>query len=259
VPSPATKFLCRNTLYARSRIIIDSNMISSLIAVFLSQSRRAFPRCPFVANLVLGFAVLLVITGCQTQTAKPQLKEPTGQISSQTGSNQPNSLHSESIVLREGDTLKITFMGAPNLNTTVTIRRDGKIGLYLVGEVSAAGMTPGELEKELKKRYKDQIIVNEITVAVESDAITVYVTGAVMHPQKVLSNHPITVLEAVMEAGGPDYSKANLKAVTVLRQDAGHVNKIVLNLKDVLSGTTTEPLYLKNSDIIYIREKFSWF
>ncbi len=234
-------------------------MISSLIAVLLSRGRGAFPRCPLVANFVLGFAVLLVVTGCQTQTAKPQFKELTDQISGQHVPNQPNSLHSESIVLREGDTLKITFLGAPNLNTVQTIRRDGKIDLYLVGEVAAAGMTPGELEKELKKRYKDQIIVNEITVAVESDAITVYVTGAVMHPQKVVSNHPIAVLEAVMEAGGPDYSKANLKAVTVLRQDAGHVKKITLNLKDVLSGTTGEQLYLKPGDIIYIREKFAWF
>jgi polysaccharide biosynthesis/export protein len=234
-------------------------MISSLIAVLLSRGSGASPRCRFVADLVLGFAFLLVVTGCQTQTEKPQFKDLAGQVSTPQGLNQPNSLHSESIVLREGDTLKITFLGAPNLNTVQTIRRDGKIDLYLVGEVSAAGMTPGELEKELKKRYKDQIIVNEITVAVESDAITVYVTGAVMHPQKVLSNHPITVLEAVMEAGGPDYSKANLKAVTVLRQDAGHVKKIIINLKDVLSGTTTEQLYLKPGDIIYIREKFSWF
>lgn len=207
----------------------------------------------------MGFVVLMAITGCQTRTVKPQFKELTDQVSGQQGLKQPNSLHSESIVLREGDTLKITFLGAPNLNTTQTIRRDGKLDLYLVGEVTAAGMSPAELEKELKKRYKDQIIVNEITVAVESDAITIYVTGAVMHPQKVVSNHPIAVLEAVMEAGGPDYSKANLKEVTVLRQETGHVKKIVLNLKDVLSGTTTEQLYLKPGDIIYIREKFSWF
>lgn len=234
-------------------------MISSLIAVFSSRGRGTFLCRPLVANLILCFALLVVVTGCQSEATTPHFKELADQMPVRPDPNQPKPLHSESIVLREGDTLKITFLGSPNLNTTQTIRRDGKLDLYLVGEVSAAGLTPAELEKELKKRYKDQIIVNDITVAVESDSITVYVSGAVMHPQKVLSNHPITVLEAVMEAGGPDYSKANLKAVTVLRQDTGNVKKITLNLRDVLSGSKNEQFYLKAGDIIYVREKFSWF
>ena len=141
----------------------------------------------------------------------------------------------------------------------MAIRRDGKIGLYLVGEVPAAGLTPVELEKELKKRYKDQISVNEITVSVESDAFPIYVTGAVMHPQKVMSNHPITILEAIMEAGGPDYLKANIKAVTVLRpEEGGRVKQIIINLNDVIRGKPSDPFYMKPGDTIIVREKFSW-
>ncbi|HXI53018.1 MAG TPA: hypothetical protein VNH84_15990, partial [Candidatus Saccharimonadales bacterium] len=65
---------------------------------------------------------------------------------------------------------------------------------------------------------------------------------------------------AVMEAGGFDYAKANLKAVTVLRQEeGGQVVNYKLNFKDTLRGPKSEPFYLKPSDIIYVPEKFSWF
>src|SRR5581483_7478545 len=215
-------------------------MIPRLMVFCLSRGRGAYSRWPLLLNFIIGFALFVAITGCQAGKEQPEFKDFPAKTSSLHRTNQPAPVHSESIVLREGDTVRITFLGAQNLNTTQTIRRDGKIDLYLVGEVSAAGITPAELEKELKKRYKDQIVVNEITVAVESDSFTVYVTGSVMHAQKVQSNRPITVLEAIMEAGGPDYAKANLKAVSVLRQESGSVKKTILNLRDVMSGKVNQ-------------------
>jgi len=54
----------------------------------------------------------------------------------------------EPLVLREGDSVRITFPGAPNLNIVEQIKRDGKIALQLVGEVQAAGLTAKQLENE---------------------------------------------------------------------------------------------------------------
>ncbi len=229
-------------------------------AFCLSQGRGAFHSWPVLVNVVLGLALLVATVGCQTTGKNPQFGE-VKDVSSKSPSlpavsPPPGAANAESLVLREGDNLKITFLGAPNLNTTVAVRRDGKINLYLVGEVKAAGLTPGELEKELKKLYKDQITVNEITVAVESDSFPIYVTGAVLHPQKVMSNHPITIIEAIMEAGGPDYSKANLKKVVVLRPEGGNVKQFILNVKDMLTGKGS--FYMKPGDTIIIHEKFSW-
>jgi len=62
-----------------------------------------------------------------------------------------------------------------------------------------------------------------------------------------------------MEAGGFDYTKANLKAVVVIRQEGNQTKKYNLNLKRVMDGEVSEPFYLKPSDIIYVPEKFSWF
>jgi polysaccharide export outer membrane protein len=161
--------------------------------------------------------------------------------------------------LREGDVVKIAFPGARSLDTTQQIRRDGKIALSPVGEISVVGMTPADLEKEVLKLYSAHLVSKEVTVTVVSSSFPVFVTGAVIRPGKILSDHPITALEAIMEAEGFDYTKANLKAVVVVRTEEGHIKNYTLNLKLALEGKGSEPFYLKPSDIIYVPEKFAWF
>ncbi len=164
----------------------------------------------------------------------------------------------EVLVLHEGDLLKISFPGAPNMNTTQQIRRDGRIALPLKGEFKAAGLTTSEMEKELLKLYAPELVTKEVTVTVESASFPIYVTGAVLRPGKLIYDRPITALEAVMEAG-VDYGKANLKSVTVIRHEGGRMHRFKLNLKQVLQGQPSQPFSLKPSDIIFIPERFSWF
>lgn len=161
--------------------------------------------------------------------------------------------------LREGDSIKIAFPGAATLDATVQVRRDGKITLPLGGEVTALGKTPSELEKEVLKACESQLAVKQVVVTVNSSSYPVFITGAVVRPGKLLADRPLSVLEAIMESGGFDYSRANLKAVTVLRQFEGQTMSYKLNLKDALTGASTRPFYLKPSDIVYVPEKFNWF
>jgi polysaccharide export outer membrane protein len=200
------------------------------------------------ARVVAIWPLFLALAGCQTAPA-PQFAAP----------DKPDAAKPNVIVLHEGDSVRISFPGAPNLNTVAQIRRDGRITLPLIGEFQAAGLTPGEMEKELIKLYGPQLQTKEVTVAVESSAFPVYVTGAVLRPGKIMSDRPITVLEAIMEAGGFDYTKANLKAVRVIRHENGRTEHHTLNLKRVLQGNETEQFNLKPSDIIYVPERFSWF
>jgi polysaccharide biosynthesis/export protein len=197
-------------------------------------------KCSLLLLAVFTFA------GCQTS----KLNESSKQIV-------PS--HSEIITLREGDDLKISFPGSANLDTTQQIRRDGKISLPLVGEVQAAGETPNELQDNLIKLYAPQISSKEVIVTVESSAFPVYVTGCVIRPGKISSDKPMTALEAVMEAGGFDYEKANLRSVRVIRSENGVSKSYTLNLKLALNGNEDKPFYLKPSDIVYVPERFSWF
>ncbi len=198
---------------------------------------------------MFGLSIILAVTGCQTDQPRYTFDDLAPAVPA----------HAEAITLREGDILKISFPGSPNLDTTQQIRRDGKIVLPLVGEVIAVGLAPAELEQQVLKLYATELLSKEVTVAVESSTVPVFVTGCVIKPGKVLSDHPITALEAIMEAGGFDYAKANLKAVVVVRNENGRIRNYTLNLKGVLQGTESEPFYLKPSDIVYVREKFSWF
>jgi polysaccharide biosynthesis/export protein len=198
--------------------------------------------------LICWIGLLAAFSGCSTNGPDSQ---PTDSITTKTDKPEP-------ILLREGDVLKITFPGAPNLNTTQQIRRDGKITLPLVSDVYAAGKTRQQLEAELLDLYKSQLVTKEVTVTVESSSFDVYVTGAVLRPGKVISSRPLTALEAIMEAGGPDYSRANLKSVEVTRNNKDHMEHFKLNLKDVLNGKSNEPFYLKPSDIVFVPERFQW-
>ncbi|HEY1847818.1 MAG TPA: polysaccharide biosynthesis/export family protein [Opitutaceae bacterium] len=161
--------------------------------------------------------------------------------------------------LRAGDVIKVAFPGSPSLDSTQTIRPDGRITMQQVGEVKAAGETPSDLEKELLQKYSSLIVSKEISVSVVSATFPVFVSGAVIKPGKVESDHPITALQAVMEAGGFDSSKADTKSVVVIRQLDGQSKNFTLNLQKVLDGKSGESFYLRASDIVYVPEKFSWF
>ena len=203
-------------------------------------------RTGFWFSLLCLVGLVIGLAGCSTPDY-----QPTDSVTDKT--DKP-----EQVVLREGDLLRINFPGAPNLNTTQQIRRDGKITLPLIGDVVAAGKTRVDLENDLKDQYKSQLVTKEVTVTVESSSFDVYVTGAVLRPGKVISSRPLTALEAIMEAGGPDYTRANLKSVKITRNNKNRMEHFTLNLKDVLDGKSSEPFYLKPSDIVFVPEKFTW-
>lgn len=193
----------------------------------------------------LFMALTLLMSGCQTPK--------------QTFVAPADAGIDRTITLREGDVIKVTFTGSPTLNTTQQIRRDGNVNLALVGDIKASGITPSELEKEILKVYGDQLLSKEVTVTLETSVFSVFVTGAVLRPGKIQSDRPITVLEAIMEAGGFDHSKANLKSVRVIRREGERMKTFTLNLKPALEGGTTPPFFLRPSDIVHVPERFSFF
>ena len=196
----------------------------------------------------LALALMLWVTGCTTA----QMPKSATQVA-------PEKNHTEIVSLREGDTLKISFPGSPSLDTTQQIRRDGKITMQLVGDVDAAGLTPDELQQKLVGLFASQITTKQITVVLQASTFPVFVTGCVIHPGKVLADHPLTALEALMEAGGPDYATANLKSVKISRNNKGVMENYTLNLKAVLQGKDTKPFYLKPNDIVFVPERFAVF
>jgi polysaccharide export outer membrane protein len=221
--------------------------------------------------------VLLLISGCAgdpsmhandsrqagTQpAASAQMPPEFAKLLSQTNAVAPTTAPAvpvASVKLKEGDVINITFPSSSSLDTTQKIRVDGKIVLPLVGETQAAGMTPTELQDQLIKLFAPQVSTKQVIVTVQSSTFTVFVTGSVLRPGRVDSDHPLAVLEAIMEAGGFDISKANLKDVVIIHQTPSGTTKRTINLKKIMEGSSDKPVYLQPSDIVFVPEKFVWF
>jgi polysaccharide export outer membrane protein len=225
----------------RPRPLLLEIQTTPLVKMNMQLFRR--PAGRFFSALLLLAGVALALTGCQT--APPIATADT--------------VPYLDVRLREGDTVKISFPGAPNLDSTQQIRRDGKITLSLGGEVVAAGLSPVELEKELLRLYEAQLVVKQVIVAVTSPGYPIFVSGAVLRPGKLIVDRPVTVVEAIMEAGGFDRAKADLRKVTVLRQIDGKSMSYKVDVKATIDGANVRQFFLKPADIVVVPEKFTWF
>lgn len=203
-------------------------------------SRRSALRAP----LALALSLLLPLTGCQSTTTTPPV------AAAPSPANQ---------ALRAGDVVRIAFPRSPALDLTQQVRRDGKINLYLVGEVEAAGLTPAELETRLVASYASEIVSHEVRVTVVSSAFSVFVTGAVLRPGRLNAERTLTAFDAIMEAGGFDLARADTRAVRIIRQSEGRAVTFTFDARAVLEGRAGEPFPLQPFDTIFVPERFTWF
>jgi polysaccharide export outer membrane protein len=155
------------------------------------------------------------------------------------------------VTLTEGDAIKIIFTGAPELNQSQKIRADGKISLPQVGEVGAAGKTLPQFQAEISALYKPQLKNSDVLVTLESATTHIFVSGAVGHAGPVTIDRPTTILQAIMQAGGPNQF-ANLGRVQIISLANGREQTRVVNLRPTLAGEETQPTYVRDGDVIRV-------
>jgi polysaccharide export outer membrane protein len=140
-----------------------------------------------------------------------------------------------------GDILQITVWKEPDASVpSIVVRPDGKISLPVIKEVDVVGLTPAQLETQLTQRLDRFIHGAEVTVVVrEIRSKKVYMVGAVRHEGPVRLDSPITVLQAINEAGGlTEYAKR--KKIYVLRNENGQPQRLPLDYDAVLRGERSE-------------------
>ena len=146
--------------------------------------------------------------------------------------------HSDnSYVIGADDVLAINVWKEPEVSRSVPVRSDGKISLPLVGELTAGGETPLQLEQEIAKRLASYISEPEVTVIVQdSKSQRINILGMVVRPGAYMLTGSATVLDAIAMAGGfKDFAKQ--KAIYVLRQNPdGTQKRIPFNYKEVIKG-----------------------
>jgi polysaccharide export outer membrane protein len=156
-------------------------------------------------------------------------------------------------VLSPGDEVKVTFRGAPELDTRQKIPANGRLSLPTVGDVQAAGQTIGGLQSSLMARYQPHLQDPNVQVSLENAAAGVYVSGEVLRPGRIPLDRPMTVLEAVMESGG--FTRmANPKQVVLVRNQNGKSMRYLLNMNDTLTSAQSSPFYVRPYDVIYVKQ-----
>ena len=120
-------------------------------------------------------------------------------------------------VIGPEDILSIRVWREPELSQGVQVRPDGKITMPLIGELQAAGQTPAHLQDKVVESLTEFINKPEVIVSLLSvQSQKYYITGEVNRPGTFPLVVPITVLEALTNAGG-FREFANTKKITILR------------------------------------------
>lgn len=156
--------------------------------------------------------------------------------------------------LEPGDQIEIKFLYWPELSDKQTVRPDGKISLPQVKEVQAAGLSPGQLNQELIRLYQSKIKDPELVVIVR-DLIgrRVYVGGEVKQPGPVPLKENMTVLEAILLAGGHIKTSASLHKVVVIRRVGDKCYWMTVNVNRMMKRpSASPPIYLAPYDIILV-------
>ncbi|MHC4169422.1 MAG: polysaccharide biosynthesis/export family protein [Planctomycetota bacterium] len=157
------------------------------------------------------------------------------------------------VVFEPGDVIEVKFFYTPQLDTTQTVRPDGKISLQLIPEVKAQGKTVAELRSELMKLYDPHLKAPEISVVARSFYNQrVFVGGQVLKAGVVQMPGKMTAFEAIMEVGGFDLRAAERKSVIVIRYSKGRRYAYKLDLKQATAGKESKPFYLQPKDIVHV-------
>ncbi len=105
------------------------------------------------------------------------------------------------------DIVQVTVWRNPELGITVPVRPDGKISVPLVGDVPAGGLTPEQVAKDIQEKLSAYVRDPQVSVMLTDLRSHEYlsrvrVTGAVQQAISIPYRQGMTVLDAVLAAGG---------------------------------------------------------
>jgi polysaccharide export outer membrane protein len=131
-------------------------------------------------------------------------KDRTRQYTSTQSQVDVASLYNDAYVIRKGDDVQITVWGYSEFNTTTSVRENGVIGLPLVGEVKAEGLTVEQLKQRLLALLAEYVQGDvRLTVTVGSAVgQKITVLGAVVRQENYPVKTELTLLEVLSTAGG---------------------------------------------------------
>ncbi|HEY7792318.1 MAG TPA: polysaccharide biosynthesis/export family protein [Vicinamibacterales bacterium] len=151
------------------------------------------------------------------------------------------------------DVLDVAVWNDTAVSRVVPVRPDGKISVPLLGDVQAAGMTPGQLQAVLARELSTYIAKPQVTVIVQQvNSIKVSVLGQVKTPGRFDLKSPATLLDMIAQAGGfTDFAAKD--RILVLRTANGAHDRIHFDYNSFVSNPGEQQnFYLQRGDIIIV-------
>jgi len=197
--------------------------------------------------------MVLVVVGCSTVDPLGP-----GEAPGSAGAGQPPVEGEYRIGV--DDRVQVTVWRNPDLSVAMPVRPDGKITVPIIGDVEAGGNVPNHVAEIIKKRLSEYIrdpnVVVIVTELRSTEFLTrVRVTGAVRTPRSMPHRQGMTVLDAVLEAGGVnDFASPN--STKLYRKVKGKTQAFEIELGAILKkGELDTNLLLRPGDVITVPER----
>jgi polysaccharide export outer membrane protein len=158
------------------------------------------------------------------------------------------------------DRVQVSVWRNPELTVTAPVRPDGKISVPIIGDIQAGGHTASEVAESVKKRLAEYIREPNVAVIITElrshEFLTrVRVTGAVRTPRSMPHRQGMTVLDAVLEAGGVN-EFASPNRAKLYRKVKDKTEVFEISLGDILAkGRLETNLVLRPGDVITVPER----
>lgn len=167
------------------------------------------------------------------------------------------------MALRAGDKIQINIAGVPadevaTISKPYTIGDNGKINLLHIGEITAAGVKPSDLQRRIEEAYKSAEYYTHPNVTVSADATVdalrqVFVVSGCVTNGPVPFQQNLTLMGAIGSRGGPN-PFADMRKVKLTRTDAsGQRTTTTHDLKKYKENPGVD-VTLEPNDLIIIPE-----
>jgi polysaccharide export outer membrane protein len=217
--------------------------------------------------LVFSFLTPGVGQGTKSGQAKPPTPAKTEQQPPPTVTP-PSSGTPASYAIGLQDVLKITVFDEPELSgQSYRVDSDGMITFWLLGRVSAVGLTLRQFQDRLKEQLANGYIKNpQVRVEIEQyKSQSIYVFGEVRQPGRISMMERKSLLEALAEAGSPTSQASTEITITHARRSNGTTptpdslpegEKTVIDLRDLQAA---QQYLLSDGDIVTVPKAQTFF
>lgn len=159
------------------------------------------------------------------------------------------------------DQVQVTVWGNDALSVSMPVRPDGKISMPLIGDVEAGGLTAEEMAARIRTSLADEYIRNpNVTVQITQLRSHEYlsrvrITGAVQAPISISYRQGMTILDAVLAAGGVTEYAAPARTI-LQRTTKDGTSTYKINLDRILNkGDSDANVRLHPGDTITVPQR----